>query len=157
MRKFSFKLGFTLIELLIVIAIIGILSSLVLTNVQGARERARDARRKSDLKNIQTALRLYYNDFRSFPDSDSGQISGCGSGGSTCPWGSAFASNNTYINTLPLDPSSTTNNQKTYTYNLVNSDSYTLSAELENGSDPEIAESQARCSSGSGNDYVVCE
>ncbi|MCE7897648.1 MAG: hypothetical protein DPW11_00065 [bacterium] len=151
------KRGFTLIELLIVITIIGILSALVLTNVQGVRERARDARRKSDLNAIKTALRLYYNDFGSYPTSTNGIIEGCSDGTTACTWGSAFASTNTYMNSLPLDPSSTTSNPRYYTYTQTSADTYTLTAELENASDPDAADSQARCGVGSGTDYVVCE
>jgi len=54
--------GFTLIELLVVIAIIGLLSSVVLASLNTAREKSRDARRISDLRQIQTALELYYDD-----------------------------------------------------------------------------------------------
>lgn len=151
--------GFTLIELLIVITIIGILAALVLVNLQGVRERARDARRKSDLNSIKTALRLYYNDFRGFPGDSSGQIAGCGvTGTSVCAWGSAFASStNTYMNSLPLDPISSSSNTVTYTYVQTSSDSYTLTAELENASDPDIADSHSRCGTGSGTEYVICE
>lgn len=151
------KLGFTLIELLIVISIIGILAALVLTNIQGVRERARDARRKSDLNSLKTSLRLYYNDFGSFPTSTNGRIDGCGTGGTTCEWGTTFASANTYMNQLPLDPSSSASNPITYTYTYVNSDSYTLTAELENESDPDLVDSQERCNTGSGTEYVICE
>jgi general secretion pathway protein G len=56
------KKGFTLIELLVVIAIIGMLSALLVPNFMGARERARDAQRKSDLKQIQKALEMYRQD-----------------------------------------------------------------------------------------------
>jgi prepilin-type N-terminal cleavage/methylation domain-containing protein len=62
-----FRRGFTLIELLVVIAIIGLLSSIVLTALDASRARARDAVRLSDLKQMQTALALYYNDNGQYP------------------------------------------------------------------------------------------
>ena len=54
--------GFTLIELLVVIAIIGILASVVLASLNSARLKSRDARRISDVKQLQLALELYFND-----------------------------------------------------------------------------------------------
>jgi len=57
----SYKRGFTLIELLVVIAIIGILSSIVLASLNSARQKGRDARRISDVKQMQLALELYYD------------------------------------------------------------------------------------------------
>lgn len=44
--------GFTLVELLVVIAVIGIVSSVALVGFSGSRAKARDARRISDLQNI---------------------------------------------------------------------------------------------------------
>jgi len=60
--------GFTLIELLVVIAIIGILSSVVLASLNSAREKSRDARRVSDIKQIQLALELYFDSNGEYPD-----------------------------------------------------------------------------------------
>lgn len=57
----SYKRGFTLIELLVVIAIIGILSSIVLASLNTARQKGRDARRVSDIKQLQLANELYYD------------------------------------------------------------------------------------------------
>ena len=53
--------GFTLIELLVVIAIIGVLASVVLASLNTARRKARDARRITDLKQIELALQLYFD------------------------------------------------------------------------------------------------
>jgi general secretion pathway protein G len=59
--------GFTLIELLVVIAIIGLLSTLAVVALNNARQKSRDARRISDIKQIQTALELYYNEAGTYP------------------------------------------------------------------------------------------
>lgn len=61
------KEGFTLIELLVVIAIIGFLASIVLASLNQARRKARDARRVSDIHQIQQALELYFDTNRSYP------------------------------------------------------------------------------------------
>lgn len=61
------KKGFTLIELLVVIAIIGILSSVVLASVRSAQKKGRDARRISDVKQLQLAIELYYDSNNVYP------------------------------------------------------------------------------------------
>ncbi len=59
--------GFTLIELLVVIAIIGILSSVLMVNFIGVRQRARDAQRKTHLKQLQSAFEVYRSDNGHYP------------------------------------------------------------------------------------------
>lgn len=133
MKKFS--LGFTLIELLVVISIIGLLATLMVANLNSARSRARDAARKSDLKNISTALRLYFNDKGNYPANDaSGEIMGCGiNGTSVCSWGGLWsAGSTTYMEVMPKEPLS----NQVYMYQAGAAlDTFTLSACLENQSD----------------------
>jgi prepilin-type N-terminal cleavage/methylation domain-containing protein len=69
------KRGFTLIELLVVIAIIGILATIAVVALQQARQSARDSKRIADIKQIQTALELYYNYNSEYPTNISNQIS----------------------------------------------------------------------------------
>ena len=61
------KKGFTLIELLVVIAIIGLLATLSIVALNTARAKARDSKRVADIKQIQTALELYYSDQSQYP------------------------------------------------------------------------------------------
>ncbi len=156
--------GFSLIELLVVISIIAVITAVGMTNFLGARERARDARRKSDLVQLKNALRLYYNDYKKYPASDSGTyIMGCGADGTTtCPGscaGGAFAAGGTdgcatvYMRTLPTE----------YTYRRhpnkpTDTDDFLLSATLENASDEDSTTSQTRCgiSPATPKEYVVC-
>ena len=65
-----FKRGFTLIELLIVIAIIGLLSTIVVIALNQARQKARDARRLGDMQQIHKALELFYDKYLFYPSSD---------------------------------------------------------------------------------------
>lgn len=101
--------GFTLIELLVVIAVIGLLSSIILASLNTARKKGRDARRISDMKQLQTALELYYDTSNAYPAATS----------SLAP---------TYIAAVPTDPSA----GAAYTY-VKSSDGnyYCLGATLE--------------------------
>ena len=62
----KYKRGFTLIELLVVISIIGLLSSVVLASLTSARVRARDAKRKTTLRELATANELRFNSVEAY-------------------------------------------------------------------------------------------
>ncbi len=96
MSQSSASRGFTLIELLVVIAIIGILSSVVLASLNSGRLRSRDARRVSDLKQLQIALELYYSNCNVYPTT---LVTSAATG---CPAGTTLGS---FIGTIPTDPS----------------------------------------------------
>jgi prepilin-type N-terminal cleavage/methylation domain-containing protein len=59
--------GFTLVELLVVVAIIGLLASMLVLSIQRFKAKARDAQRLTDINNISTALALYHTDFNTYP------------------------------------------------------------------------------------------
>lgn len=124
--NFKFKIsnydGFTIIELLIVIAIIGILSALLLSNFIGIRQRARDAQRKADLRQIQAALEIYRSDQGNYPVTAS--FPACGA--------ALVVGGNTYMQKVPCDPLNT--GQSRYTY-ISGGTTYTLYSCLENTND----------------------
>ncbi|MCX6798257.1 MAG: prepilin-type N-terminal cleavage/methylation domain-containing protein [Candidatus Falkowbacteria bacterium] len=112
--------GFTLIELLVVIAIIGLLSTLSIVALNNARARSRDARRVSDIKQMQTALELYFNDVGTYPSQNI-------IASATIANGSV-----TYMKTVPTPPTpndgncSTTTNTYAYTQTGTNGSSYNI-------------------------------
>ncbi len=133
--------GFTLIELLVVIAIISILSSVVLTSLNTARVKARDARRVADIKQIETALEMYFNDNGNYPSIVHGLgydttcislIVGCGHCQRWCALETALAP---YISKLPRDPLGTGQSNYYYAYSSnTNDQMYGLMTVLENSS-----------------------
>ena len=66
MKKTNEK-GFTLVELLVVVSIIGLLSTLAIVALGSARTKARDAKRVSDMRQIATALEMYFSDNDYYP------------------------------------------------------------------------------------------
>ncbi len=63
----KYNRGFTLLELLIVVAIIGLLASMILVGLSSFRSRGRDARRVSDVKQAQNGLEIYYAKETKYP------------------------------------------------------------------------------------------
>jgi type II secretion system protein G len=101
-RKSDSSKGFTLIELLVVIAIIGMLSAIVLSSLNTARARARDAKRLQDIHQIQLALELYYNANGHYPTT-SGACGWYVSADPDC-WATFQTILAPYISQLPHDP-----------------------------------------------------
>lgn len=64
--------GFTLIEVMVVVAILGILAAIVMTNVIGKDEQARVTTTKASLSSIANALELYKLDNHKYPTTDEG-------------------------------------------------------------------------------------
>jgi len=92
--------GFTLIELLVVIAIIGILSSVVLASLSTARMKSRDAKRVSDIGQIQLALELFFDANQSYPSTTP-----TGSAGTATVQGAvALLATSKYIPQAPVPP-----------------------------------------------------
>ncbi len=142
--------GFTLIELLVAVAILGILSTIALGSFQSSQMRSRDAKRKSDLKQIANALEMFYSDKGRYPASSNGQIVACPYSTGTCFWGSGeFKDSSTgviYFKTLPADPSG-------FSYYYVASASgsaFQLYAHLENPKDQNCVNSNCSVAARSG-------
>lgn len=130
-NQITTKRGFTLIELLVVMAILGVLATVGLSSFRLSQIKSRDARRKSDLGQVQRALEMYYNDYGAYPAAAGGEIGGFA-------WGTEEfkdAKDTVYMKELPKDPTGTqeycyaTSAVPPYTY-------YKLYARLENSQDP---------------------
>ncbi|MFA7050238.1 MAG: prepilin-type N-terminal cleavage/methylation domain-containing protein, partial [Patescibacteria group bacterium] len=128
--------AFTLIELLVVIAIVGILATLAVVALQQARSRARDSKRLADVKQLQTALELFFNENNRYPTEEewnSGQIAGI---------------DGIYMQNIPAAPAvadgACTEEQNSYIYQPQNNDrTYLLSFCL--GKDSNNLDSGLKC------------
>jgi len=125
------KQSFTLIEILIVIAILAGLTSLLVPNFMDVRMRSRDAKRKTDLHNMQKALELYKQNQtpQTYP---SALPTPCTSFGDT------VLASVVYMQKTPNEPLTSCSSQpKGYYYVPVLPDTYTLYACLEDEKDPD--------------------
>lgn len=102
-----------MIELLVVVAIIGLLSSVVLASLNSARAKTRNTKRRVDLEQVRTALELYANDHNGlYPQSTASFYQGVFATFNKCPGGCTYTGASgyipnlapTYIPVLPQDP-----------------------------------------------------
>lgn len=139
--KMKNKNGFTLVELLVVIAIIGTLVTIALVSFRNSQARGRDVERKSDLKQISSALELYYSDYGSYP--------------SSITWGAEFTDGKTtYFKEIPTDPISSQN----YVYRIPDpgtNQKFQLFAYLENTQDPDLIGTTQSCGSGKNCNFAI--
>ncbi len=130
------KKGFTLIEILIVVAIIAILASVVLVGLGPTQEAGRDARRISDLSEVQNGLELYYNKCGIYPSATAGSCVAVtlGSDGVSAykAMSAALIAQGIGVSSVPVDPSNVAPHQYSYAENGASATSYVLQATLEN-------------------------
>lgn len=101
--------GFTLIELIVVVAIVGVLASVVLSSLNTARAKARDAVRKKDMQTIYTMLVQYATQYGGIPGTASyGDVNSGGWDYSSQPVGAptfmSFLVTGGIITKVPVDP-----------------------------------------------------
>jgi len=95
---------------LVVIAIIGLLATLAVVALQNARQKSRDAKRVSDIKQLQTSLDLFYSDNNTYPVEAAAITLGqaatdalCG-GGFVAAGDATCTTDETYMDRVPADP-----------------------------------------------------
>lgn len=146
-KLFKLNKGFTLIELIIVIAIVSLLAtaSLAVLDPFGQFNKARDARIKSDLSQLQKAVEGYYADTGKYPPNSTQcfyEIKGDNKDGNDCiEWGKSWQP---YMNVVPTDPSS---GHRYVYYAASDGQSYYIYASLNRGTDPQACNNGAACSS----------
>lgn len=153
-KKKKFIKGFTLIELLVVIAIIGVLASIVLASLNSARRKSRDARRITDVKQIQLALELFFDGQGSAYATSSGTCSATPGTGDTENNGLQALANRGYIPQVPRDPLSSAASPSCYSYATPSSGAittYHLGSSLEDSANPALNGDRDCTSSGVAN------
>lgn len=95
--------GFTLIEVMMAISIIAILTVITFTAYSSVQKNSRDAKRKSDLGAIQSALEQYRADQHNYPVAGNVGIGNLATYSPTSPLMNP-AGNVNYLNRYPVDP-----------------------------------------------------
>lgn len=122
--------GFTLVELLVVISVIGILAGGIIIATGGARQRARDTKRKNDLTQIgrfMLASTCY------IPQAGLGDYDFAPLFDELLATYPQYAQ---FISSAPLDPKSGTPGQSHYRYAVSSGDHCVIYANLENDNEP---------------------
>ncbi len=126
--------GFTLIEILVVATIIAVLTAIGVVSYGSINLRTRNAKRKSDLEQVRSALEMYRIDNGSYPGTSTNFItlSSLDPGDGTGPLVT------TYLPSIPRDPESTVATPIEYYYRVIGSGppyySYCLCGQLESSS-----------------------
>lgn len=64
--------GFSLLEIMVVIVIMGLLAALVVPNVMGSLDEANITKVKTDIRELEKALKMYNMDVKRYPTTDQG-------------------------------------------------------------------------------------
>lgn len=126
--------GFTLIEILIVVAIIAILASVVLVGLGPTQQAGRDARRLSDLHQVQNGLELYYNKCGFYPGTAAAAACTAANNGATAGYvdmSAVLVGSGLSINTIPLDPTNSAPHVYLFRTNGTTASAYVLATDLE--------------------------
>lgn len=106
--------GFTFIELLVVMTIIAVITGVAVVSYNATALKSRDARRKTDIESIRSALELCRTESGSYPASIYNNMS---------------CSGEVYLLNTPRDPKT----NAPYLYTMTSATTYTLSCTLESG------------------------
>ncbi|MDO8270253.1 MAG: prepilin-type N-terminal cleavage/methylation domain-containing protein [Candidatus Levybacteria bacterium] len=139
--------GFTLIELITAMGVLAVMASAALVVINPLEQfyKSADARRKSDLAQLQRSLEIYYQDYNRYPPAFANKISADGTSNTVVDWGSDWRP---YMDVLPIDP----RGGKNYAYWTDNSgQSYALYASLDRGGkDSQACNGGAACAGSTG-------
>ncbi len=94
--------GFTLLEIMVVVVIMGLLASVVATNVMGSKEEASIQKAQIDIKSLDEALEMYKLDNHKYPTTEQG-LDALVNKPTSSPEPKNYRSGG-YIKDLPLDP-----------------------------------------------------